>query len=171
MKTLAYLLLFAATLHPALGQSSNPTEEKAVLATIQAMQQSWTNHNYDDIANWTTPDVDWVNIVGMRWQGREAMQLAHQTYHRGMFKQTPWTLKQVTIRFVRPDVAIAHLLSHIGAFYPPDGVDHGTNKRPAGDDLATLVLVKQGGKWLLTAGENVVVDQQAALNNPVSRSR
>lgn len=170
MKRLAYLLLFIASLSPVLGQTA-PSEEKAVRATLQAMLRSWTNHNYDDIASWTTPDVDWVNIVGMHWQGREAMRLAHQTYHNGMFKQTPWTLKQVTIRFIRPDVVIAHVLSHIGAFYPPDGVDHGSNKRPEADDMATLVLVKQKGKWLITAGENVGVDPQAAANNPVSRLR
>ncbi|RYF49756.1 MAG: SgcJ/EcaC family oxidoreductase [Cytophagaceae bacterium] len=172
MKLLTYCLLFAAALSPVLGQPNTTSkEEKAVMLTIQAMQKSWANHNYDDIANWTTPDVDWVNIVGMRWKGREAMRIAHQTYHNGMFKSTPWTLKNVTIRFITPDVAIAHLLSHIGAFYPPDGVDHGGNKRPEADDLATLVLVKQKGKWLLTAGENVVVDQQAAPNNPVRASR
>jgi len=63
------------------------------------------------------------------------------------------------------------LLSHIGAFYPPDGIDHGGNKRPEADDMATLVFVKQQGNWLLTAGENVVVDAEAARNNPVSAKR
>ncbi|HLL93355.1 MAG TPA: SgcJ/EcaC family oxidoreductase [Spirosoma sp.] len=172
MKKIICLGLLMVSINVTFGQQkATPADEQGVRKTIDAMMKSWSNHNYNDIATWTTPDVNWVNIVGMRWKGRDEVRIAHQAFHDTMFKNTPWTIKNVDIRFITPDVAVAHLLSHIGAFYPPDGIDHGGNKRPEADDMATLVFVKQQGNWLLTAGENVVVDAEAARNNPVSAKR
>lgn len=164
------LLIVAANF--ASGQSTGTAaDEKAVRQTIDAMMTSWKNHSYADIANWTTPDVDWVNSVGMWWKGRSEMQQAHQAYHDTMFRNTGSRLEEVTIRFVTADVAIVHLLSHLDAFYPPDGIDHGSNKRPESDDMATLVFVKRNSKWLLTAGENIAVNKQATASNPVAKPR
>lgn len=84
----------------------------------------------------------------MHWKGREDIQYAHQTYHDQFFKNTPLEKRSVTIRFLKPDVAIALLLWHIGAFHAPDGSIRGDN-----DDLATLVFVKRNGIWLITAGK------------------
>jgi hypothetical protein len=35
----------------------------------------------------TTPNVDWVNIVGMHWEGRETVRKAHVVLHKGIFAQ------------------------------------------------------------------------------------
>ena len=69
------------------------------------------------------------------------------------------------MRFVTNDVAVCTLHIHVGAFFPPDGIDRGTNKRPEADDLLTLVFLKKNGVWLLTAGQNTVIDANA--KNPV----
>nr|GFD60904.1 hypothetical protein [Tanacetum cinerariifolium] len=58
---------------------------------------------------------------------------------------------------------------HVGAFYPPDGIDHGSNKEGDDDNLLTLVLVKKQGNWLLTAAQNTVVRASAQPNNPVGK--
>ena len=70
--------------------------------------------------------------------------------------------QSVAIRFLKPDVAIVHLIWHIGAFNPPDG-----SKRGDYDDLATMIFVKSKGVWLLTASENVEVSAQAQSFDPV----
>jgi len=46
----------------------------------------------------------------------------------------------------------------------PDGT-----KPVPNDDLSTLVFVKQNGKWLLTAGENVHIDKGAQPFDPVNQ--
>lgn len=70
--------------------------------------------------------------------------------------------RSVTIRFLKPDVAIVHLAWHTGLFTPPDGSVSGDN-----DDLATMIFVKRNGKWLLTASENVEISAQAQPFDPV----
>ncbi|ADB42303.1 SgcJ/EcaC family oxidoreductase [Spirosoma linguale] len=161
--TLVFLSLLSST---AFGQkSARATDSTAILAATEALVTSWNNHNYADMATYATPDVDWVNIVGMWWKGRDAVQKAHQVYHQSMFKNTPLTTVNTTIRFITPDVALVHHLTSIGAFTTPGGHTAGNDQ-----NLATLVFVKQQGKWLLTAGQNVPVDAQAARHDPVNTS-
>ena len=143
-------------------------EEAAINARVDAMIYSWNHHNYDDLKNYTTENTDWVNVVGMWWKGRKESQYAHQEYHNTIFKTSVCEKKSVSIRFVTKDVAIAHVILHFSDPHPvplPDG------KEPPGphDDLSTLVYVKQNGKWLMTAGENVHIDQNAQQFDPVKQ--
>ncbi len=81
-----------------------------------------------------------------------------------MFKNVALEQKQVAIRFITKDVALAHVVWHYGEFTTPDGRKAGNT-----DDMATLVYVKENGKWLLTAAENVPVDEKAKPYNPVKQ--
>jgi hypothetical protein len=64
-------------------------------------------------------------------------------------------------------VAIAHVLWHFSDPHPvplPDGKTPGPT-----DALATLVYVEQNEKWLMTAGENVVIDKGAQPFDPINQ--
>lgn len=141
-------------------------DESAINQQVDAMVYSWNNHNYDDLKNYTTENTDWVNVVGMWWKGREESQYAHQAYHNTIFKTTTMEKKFVAIRFLSDDVAIAHVILHMsGGDVPmPDG-----KKPDPTDALALLVYVKQNDKWLMTAGENVVIDKGAQPFDPVKQ--
>ena len=140
----------------------NTGDQKAIEAQIDAFLYSWNKHDFSDMKNYIAEDCDFVNIVGMHWKGREDIQYAHQAYHDQFFKTTPMEKRSVTVRFLKPDIAIAHLLWHIGAFDAPNGSKRGNN-----DDLATLVFENQKGLWLITAMENVEVSAQAQPFDPV----
>ena len=141
-------------------------DRKAVEAQIDAFIRSWNRHDFSDMKNYVADDCDFVNVVGMHWKGREEIQYAHQAYHEKFFKNTPMEKLRVTVRFLKPDVAIVHLLWHIGAFTPPDGSVRGDN-----DDLATIVLVKRNGRWMITAVENVEVSADAEPFDPIKMQR
>jgi uncharacterized protein (TIGR02246 family) len=141
----------------------NTEDQKAIEAQIDAFFYSWDKHDFSDMKNYIAEDCDFVNIVGMHWEGREEIQHAHQTFHDQVFKNTPMEKRAFSIRFLKPDVAIGHLLWHIGAFDAPDGSIRGNN-----DDLATIVFVKRNGKWMITAMENVEVSEQAKPFDPMT---
>ena len=142
------------------------TDEKAIQSQVFQMVSDWNTHEFKNMDSYTTEDVEWVNIVGMWWKGRAEVKSAHQGIFDAMFKGVPFTQKNLKMRFLTKDVAIATLISSVGAFFPPDGIDHGNNKMPATDDILTLIFIKKNGKWLLTSGQNTVVDARAANNNP-----
>ena len=112
--------------------------------------------------NYATEDCSWVNIVGMVWHNRKEVEYAHQFYHDGMFKLTNMTTKGVSVRILNTSTALVHFKSYVSEFTTPSG-----QKMPGAENIALLVFVKKNGKWLLTAGENVVIDPQAQKHNPV----
>jgi uncharacterized protein (TIGR02246 family) len=159
LTTIVFLLLSSFLL-----AQDRRRDEVAINEQIDAMIYSWNNHNYDDLKNYTTEDTDWVNVVGMWWKGRKDSQYAHQVYHNTIFKTSVMEKKSVSIRFITPDVAIAHVVLHTsGSDVPmPDG------KKPEPTDaLATIVYVNKNEKWLMTAGENVIIDKGAQQFDPV----
>jgi uncharacterized protein (TIGR02246 family) len=169
MKTCLLALALLLGTSRAFAQLS-PADEAAVRRTVARMTTNFQNHRFADMAAYTTPDVNWVNIVGMWWRGRAQVQQAHQQIFDTIFKGVAFTPGKATVRGIAPSVAVVNMYCHVGAFYPPDGIDHGGNKEGDDDNLLTLVLVKKQGNWLLTAAQNTVVRAAAQPNNPVGKA-
>ena len=144
-------------------------DKAAIEKQIDGLFADWNSHAFKNMSNYTTDDVEWINIVGMRWKGRQEVQMAHQAIFDAMFKKVPFRKEELTIRMLTDEVAIAYLVCHVGEFFPPDGMDHGGNKMPEADNALTLVYVKKGGKWLLTSGQNTVVDARAKESDPAKK--
>jgi len=145
------------------------SDEKAIQAQVSQMVSDWNTHDFKNMDTYMTADVEWVNIVGMWWKGRAEVKAAHQGNFGAFFKGVPFVQKSLNTRFLTKDVAVATLICSVGEFFPPDGIDHGNNRMPAGDDILTLVFVKKDGKWLIASGQNTVVDARAANNNPAKK--
>jgi uncharacterized protein (TIGR02246 family) len=109
-----------------------------------------------------TADCSWVNIVGMWWKNLKEVEYSTQFYHSNIFKHTTMTNKGVFVRIINPVTALVQFKSYVTKFTTPDG-----HMVPGSNDIALLVYVKQNGKWLMTAGENVVIDPVAKKNDPV----
>ena len=156
------LLVLLGPCFPGLAQK-NTAEQKAIEAQVDAWFTSWNKHDFSDMKNYMATDCDFVNIVGMHWKGREDVQYAHQAVHQTIFKDNPLEKRAVTIRFLTPDVAVAHVVMHLMKSYiTPDGSRAGDN-----DALATFVFVKRKSVWMVEAVENVVVNEVAKPFNPV----
>jgi uncharacterized protein (TIGR02246 family) len=161
MKNLLTVLFL--TLSVGAYAQSKTADEIAVEKQIDALIASWNNHDYSTMAAYATEDADWVNIVGMWWKNRKEVQFAHQAYHEVMFKNVTLTKNSAHLRQITPDVIIAHLNTKVGAFTTPGG-----HQKPEADNMSLLVFVKKGRKWLLTAGENVEIVDDAKKHDPVN---
>lgn len=158
------LFISIATMVQAQGHTA---DETAIKQTIGRFGNSWAKADFSDMKEYMTPDVNWVNVVGMHWHNLAEVQYAHQAFSSSFLKNVPVKDLSTNIRFVRDDVAIVYWLTHVGAFYPPDGVNRGANKQGDKDNIATVVLIKQKGKWLISSAQNSDVVAQAAASNPV----
>ena len=156
MKTLWTLLLLIPIM--TFGQSDN---EKAINKIIDELVESWNSHDFSSMKKNSTPDMNWINIVGVWWTNREIAVAAHTASFNAMFNGVKFEKKSLTMRQITKDVVVANLVIHVGEFYPPDGVNRGNNKREATDDILTLVFVNSDNKWLLTAAQNTVIDPMA----------
>ncbi len=154
------LVLMAA---PALAQTLAPADQTAIRAVLDNEITAWNHHDMHAYVADMTDDVEWVNIVGMRWVGKDEVFRAHQRYHETIFKNRtlqPWTT--VDIRSVTPDVAIVTAVGDADGFTGTDGRIH-----PPSTSMLTFVLVHRSGRWLIAEGHNTTVDALLAPNNPI----
>ena len=67
----------------------NTVDQQAIEGQVEAFFTSWNRHNFGDMKNYIAEDCDFVNIVGMHWQGRSDIQYAHQVFHKLSFQDIP----------------------------------------------------------------------------------
>jgi uncharacterized protein (TIGR02246 family) len=140
------------------------TDEKAIRQVVKVYVTLWNKHDMSTFGNLFTDDAEWVNVVGMIWRGNAEIKKVHQIVHATNFKNRNMQLDDMSVRFIRPDVAVSIVRWTLDGFDAPDGrhVDKGAN-------VATLVFVRQNGKWLISSGENVTVDPVAAKYDPAKQ--
>jgi uncharacterized protein (TIGR02246 family) len=103
---------------------AEPDESEVVRKAVAGFAISWNAHDMDAFGKLFAPDADFVNVGGVRWVGRQDIQLHHawshgavskETFpngnpaHYGMFKHSTMKFDQVDVRFLRKDVAVAHV--------------------------------------------------------------
>jgi uncharacterized protein (TIGR02246 family) len=156
-----YIFVLLLAISYSIVSAQTESEKKEINSLIDELVTAWNTHDFTTMKNNSTSDMNWINIVGVWWKSRDIAVGAHQATFNAMFKGVKFEKKSVALRSITADVIIANLVIHVGEFYPPDGIDHGNNKREATDDILTLVYVKKNDKWLLTAAQNTVIDSMA----------
>lgn len=129
--------------------SASPPQDEAQIRDLQTQQAAaWNRHDATAYANLFTEDGDVVNVVGWWWQGRREIESKLTTGFAFAFKQSTLTITDVQVKFVKPDIAIAHIRwTMTGARTPP-----GVPEPRAGIQLQ--ILKKQQGKWLIASFQN-----------------
>jgi uncharacterized protein (TIGR02246 family) len=130
---------------------------------VAAWGAAWNADDLDAMFALFAPQAHWVNIVGMHWQGREAVERAHRAYFDLMFKGVDQELEEIESVVPLPGggaVVVARV--RMGAFRQPDGVT-----RPPSSDRLSLVLVPTDDGLRIVHGANVAIHEEAQRFNPV----
>jgi hypothetical protein len=105
ISVLASVFLIAGELHLAMAQSDNtsigssvPAADAAAIRAILGRQtEAWNRHDMEAFVADAIPDVDWINVVGMHWKGREAVLKAYAVLHKGMFTNSRLLPPEITM--------------------------------------------------------------------------
>jgi uncharacterized protein (TIGR02246 family) len=117
-------------------------DEQMIQQVIDGWRDAWNRHDMSRMAALVSEDADFVNVWGMHWRGRAQIEREHAERHRTQFKDSVWTTRDVKLQFLRPDVALVHLLWQMP---------------PAREGLFTWVMVKEHGGWRIRAAHNTNV--------------
>ena len=145
------------------------SDEDAVRKAVNGFPEAWNRHDMNAFGALFTPDADFVNVAGMHWKGRELIQLNTAFLHGaipadsvalprsayGIFKTSNITHEQVDIRFLRNDVAVAHVRSELQG--------DARTKEPR-HTLLVLILTEENGRWLIAVAQNTEINRPPALN-------
>ena len=139
---------------PSIGSPVAAADEAEIRAILDRQTDAWNRHDMDAFVADAMPDVDWINVVGMHWKGREAVMKAHAVLHKGMFANSRMLTPEITMmREIAPNVIVETHVNRIegvgalpsGAVYPDSG------------NLITLVFVKTQAGWRIAHAHNTTI--------------
>jgi uncharacterized protein (TIGR02246 family) len=146
---------------PIAGKAISKAAEAGVVKTIETLERSWNTHDMDLYAKLLTDDCQWVNVVGMHWNGKQSVVKAHVAFHKTMFKDVDYATESACMRELAPKVVVAVLTVRMEAYTTPDG-----QKVPEGQTRLTITLREIKGTWLIAQAQNTPIDKLANQFDP-----
>jgi len=126
--------------------ASTSPEDAAIQEKLRQMHDGWRARDAELFASPFAVDADYVVVNGMRLSGRQAIEQGHRRLFARIAERDSETAEafrdEVTIRYLRPDVALVHK------------VGYGTVP-----NIATLVLTKNAQGWEIAALQRTAIEE------------
>ncbi|WP_421795833.1 SgcJ/EcaC family oxidoreductase [Haliscomenobacter sp.] len=152
-----YIFIFLALLSAA-AKAQNNEDTTAIKEILREEVFSWNNGDAVTYSQRFAENGTFTNILGMFFTGHQAFLDRHVEIFKGKFHKTTLSQNIVSLRFVRPDVAIVETLTWITGF-SKEGAPPGTHLDTKGRLCTRLlqVMVKNKDGWKITVYHNVDV--------------
>ena len=153
----ASIILLAACALVGAAQGSKTSknhaaDEAAIRDHVKQMETGWNTKSGAAFAKPFAEDADYVVINGMHIKGRTAIEKGHQQIFDTIYKNTTLSLTLQQVRFLRPDVALAHVSANLKTPDMADSKEH--------DARITIVLTRDKQGWKIAAFQNTQVERR-----------
>ena len=144
------IVLTLIALPVAAQTKGNAKDQEAIKSLALRWQDSWNRQDMKALAALLAEDVDFITEGGnWRKNRKEFEEYRANKRHLMQYKESVWTTKNTEVKFIRPDVALAHVEWGIKGDKDPDG----TPRQPR-QGISTWVVEKRKGTWLIIAMQN-----------------
>ncbi len=119
-----------------------------VLALLVGWAKAWTAGDAEAWSEHLADDIDFTVWTGMYVKGRSGVTEGHKQIFSSLYKDTKQKLDVRSIRFLRDDIAVAHIEGSVvktGEPFP---------EKPQVAPLA--IFTKQGGEWKAAVFQNLL---------------
>ena len=142
-------LLIIGVTSASVAMDKQINDEAGVNAVVHGFEDAWNHHDMDAFAILFATDADFVNVVGMRWVGRDSIKQHHAASHATIFKSSTLTIGETTLRFLKADVATARSVWTLSGITSESG-----QLAPTRTGVLTHVLARIDGHWLIVLTQN-----------------
>ena len=118
-----------------------------------AFAAAWNARDADGIAALFDEDAEFVNVVGLWWHDRAAIERAHAYGFERIFPDSTLELVRVKVKRLRADVAVVHARMRLTGQTSVAGVEA---PRPR-TNVFTFVVHRTAGGWRCAAAHNTDV--------------
>jgi uncharacterized protein (TIGR02246 family) len=136
-------------------------DKEAVEAVPRQFVSAWNRHEMDALAGLFAPDADFVNVIGQHWIGREAIKKAHAENHATIFRRSQLNIREISIRFLKPDVAVVRFVTKLTG-----EIDQKGQTLPVRYSIPTFVMARIENKWLIVVAQNTDIDTDISPIKP-----
>jgi len=147
------LLILAVVAFVASPVSATQAEDENAIREIQARwDEAWNRNDVKALSSLVADDVRFVNVAGQVLASRAEFEALQSRTHAMQFKDSVRTVTDTTIKFLTPDIAVAHVRWGMGGDKDPDGAP-----RKPRNGVMMQVLMKRNGQWTVVAAQNTNV--------------
>jgi uncharacterized protein (TIGR02246 family) len=143
------VLLIMGVTSGSVAMDKQINDEAGVNAVVRGFEDAWNRHDLDAFAMLFATDADFVNVVGMRWVGRDAIKQHHAASHATIFKSSTLKIGDTTLRFLKADVATARSIWTLSGITSESG-----QLSPTRTGILTHVIARIDGHWLIVLTQN-----------------
>ena len=130
-------------------RAQSQADEAAVRNIPKAFAAAWAKHDGEQLARIMAEDVDFVDVAGDWLRGRADFALYHSRLLSVRFKEATITPLEISVRFLRPDLAVLHWSWRVEG----DRNFDMTPRKPR-FGIFTMIAEKRGAEWLVTVAQN-----------------
>lgn len=130
--------------------------------------EAWNNRDAEKLAALFDDDAEFINVTGLWWHSREAIQKAHAYGLSTIFNQSTLRLLRTKVKYLQENIAVVQAKMKLAGQTPVGDV-----KAPGQrNNLFTFVVHKTSEQWLCASAQNTdiipnmethVRDEQGAL--------
>ena len=124
-------------------------DEAAIRAAITAMTEAFNAHDPKAWSRLCTVDVQLVTARGEVMNGVAEIEKGLTTLFQTRNRTAQARTLNVTVRFIKDDVAVAHVTNELAGVVSSD-----SQMQPPQRELSLRVFVRDSGVWRLTAFHN-----------------
>ncbi|MCI0353195.1 MAG: SgcJ/EcaC family oxidoreductase [Acidobacteriales bacterium] len=147
------------------GATGNP-DEAAIRRILQDEVEAWNKGDVEAYSRHVAADVTFTNVRGMFFTGYQAFLDRRKEIFKGMFRGTTLRQEVVSLRFLRPDVAVVETLTWISGFSagPPPGTQ--TDEKGRLRTRLLQLMVKDAEEWKIAVYHNVDIKPGVTAPEP-----
>jgi len=147
------LVMLAVVVFVASPVSATQAEDENAIREIEARwDEAWNRNDVKALSSLVADDVRFVNVAGQVLASRAEFEALQSRTHSMQFKDSVRTVTDTTIKFLTPDIAVAHVSWGMRGDKDPDG----TPRKPR-NGVMMQVLMKRNGQWTVVAAQNTNV--------------
>lgn len=129
-------------------------DEDSIRAVMAATTDAFSRHDAKAWVKFCAPDAQLVTVRGESMKGIAEIEKGLTTIFQTRGRNVTLKTLEVAVRFLRPDVALAHVTNELSGLVNPEG-----QTLPPHRELSIRVLVKDQGVWRITAFHNTIVQK------------
>lgn len=147
------VLVLVASVRTVSAQApGNSSDETAIRAVMEATTKAFSSHDAKAWAQFCTETARLVTVRGESMDGVAEIEKGLAIVFATRAGAVTLRTLDMSIRFIRPDVALAYLTNELSGLVGPDG-----QTQPPHRELSIRVVVRNDGQWKIAAFHNTIL--------------
>jgi uncharacterized protein (TIGR02246 family) len=136
------------------------TDERNLLAIVKACETAWNAGDAASFCQTMADDIDFINVVGQYYKGREDVERRHRHIFDTVYKGSRVSFAVESLRFLGTEAALVFIKARliakvaVGDVAAVDTAARINDENQESHTRPTMIFAKIDGRWRMVAWQN-----------------